>query len=108
MTIVGVFVLASIAGLVFCLMRSRWPLAYGFVELAVAFGIIYFTYDPQNYDLLYQEPPWWASKLSKSLGFIAGVYVIVRGLDNIERGLWPSARNMWRRVFYAEVQKAHL
>ena len=57
---------------------------------------------PQTPYLLYDEPSWWGKFLSQYLGYIAGVYVIVRGLDNIERGLSPAERSKWRPIFYGE------
>jgi hypothetical protein len=101
--VVQVLLLAAIAGLFFYLVRSRWPLVYGIVEFAVALAIIFVTFFPQTNNLLLeQEPPWWGVQLTKLIGSTAGVYVMVRGLDNIERGLPPTARAQWRRVFYGQ------
>lgn len=98
-----VLLLAIIPGLFFCFVRS-WPLVYGIVELVVALAIIFVTFFPHTPYLLYDEPPWWGVQLSRFIGSIAGVYVMVRGLDNIERGLpslSPTAHRTWRRVFTA-------
>jgi len=37
-----------------------------------------------------------------SVGALAGIYVMVRGLDNIEKGLPPQSQNKWKRLFHGK------
>jgi hypothetical protein len=104
-TVAVALVLAGGAGLFCYFVRCRQPISYGLIEIGVGLAIIFVTFFPQTPYLLYDTPPWWGVQLSRFLGFIAGVYVIVRGLDNIERGLpslSPTAHRTWRRVFYGK------
>jgi hypothetical protein len=45
---------------------------------------------------------WLGWLLSKSVGTSAGIYVMVRGLDNIDKGLSPKWRGKWERIFYGK------
>lgn len=104
MTVVPVLLFAIGTGLVFYFMRCREPLVYGLVEVVVGMAIVVVTFFPQTPQITWLNPTWGAS-LPKLIGFSAGVYVMVRGLDNIERGLGdfsPTVRRTWRRVFYGE------
>jgi len=49
---------------------------------------------------LLQEFSWQGWFLSKGVGALAGIYVMVRGLDNIEKGLPPKMRAKWVSTFY--------
>jgi hypothetical protein len=88
-------------GLFFYWLRFRCRLVYGLVELVVALAVIFLTFYPQspNYLSDTQVPPWWGSFLSISAGMSAGIYVMVRGLDNIHNGLPPKWRCKWDRIF---------
>jgi hypothetical protein len=88
-TVVIALVIAGGAGLFFYFVRCRQPISYGLIEIGVGLAIIFVTFFPQTPYLMYDTPLWWGAQLSRFIGFIAGVYVMVRGLDNIERGL-PS------------------
>jgi hypothetical protein len=87
-------------GLFFYSLRCRQKLYYGALELIVALVIIYLTFHPPTTYLVTEEINWWGWALSRSVGFLAGVYVMVRALDNIEKGLPPHLRACWDRVFY--------
>jgi hypothetical protein len=84
-------------------LRCRLRLCYGLLELMVAFIIIYLTFHPLRINLADLEPPLSNWLLSKSVGFLAGVYIMIRALDNIEKGLPPHLRASWHRVFYGKV-----
>ena len=100
----NVWVLITIGvGFFFYGLRCRLRLCYGVLELMVAFIIIYLTFHPLRINLADLEPPLWDWLLSKSVGFLAGVYVMIRALDNIEKGLPPHLRASWHRVFYRKV-----
>jgi hypothetical protein len=100
MALIGIFVTFCL-GLFFYWLRCRWRLVYGLVELVVALAVIFLTFCPQtpNYLSDSQVPPWWGWLLSKSVGASAGIYVMVRGLDNIHNGLPPKWRCKWDRIF---------
>jgi|EndMetStandDraft_5_1072996.scaffolds.fasta_scaffold185694_2 hypothetical protein len=98
------FVVAAIGtALFFYWIRCQTRLWYGVIEIAVAVLIIFLTFYPQtNYLLIAQSSQW--SWLSRAAGALAGIYVIVRGLDNIENGLGERARDRWRQLFYAPIR----
>ena len=95
-------VVAAIGAAVFFYwIRCQTRFWYGAIEIGVAILIIFLTFYPQtNYLLLTESSPWgW---LSRAAGALAGIYVIVRGLDNIESGLKPRSRERWKRLFYSQ------
>jgi hypothetical protein len=95
MAVIGIFATICL-GLFFYWLRCRWQLVYGLVELVVALAVIILTFYPQtNYLQDNSSPPWWA----QSVGISAGIYVMVRGLDNIHKGLPPKWRCKWERIF---------
>ena len=100
MAVIGIVMI----GLFFYVVRCRWQLAYGLVELGVALAVIFLTFYPQGYTVLTTEavPPLWGRLLSKSVGTSAGIYVMVRGLDNIHKGLPSKWRGKWEHVFYGK------
>src|ERR1700680_1350556 len=99
MAVIGIFVTVCL-GLFFYWLRCRWQLVYGLVELVVALAVIILTFYPQTHYLLQGAgPPWLGWFLSKSVGISAGIYVMVRGLDNIHNGLPPKWRCKWDRIF---------
>jgi hypothetical protein len=64
--------------------------------------IIFLTFHPPAIYLITEEDSFWGGLLSKGVGFLAGIYATVRGLDNIEQGLPPHFRALWDRGFYGE------
>jgi hypothetical protein len=93
-------------GLVFYFVRCRCRFGYGVLEIVVSVAVIFLTLYPQTSDLqLEGDEPWWGWILSKSVGLSAGIYIMVRGLDNIDQGWppqWESTRGIWKRVFYGQ------
>jgi hypothetical protein len=89
-------------GIVFYVMRCRWQLAYGVFELFASLGIIFVTFYPQTNYLLIQESSWESWLLQKGIGALAGIYVMVRGFDNIEKGMPTRWHGRWRRLFYGQ------
>ena len=68
--------------------RGVQPLAYGVIEILVgATTMLLITQNP-NGDLG-----------AKLIGVVGGVYIIIRGLDNVERGLPPRLKALWGAVF---------
>jgi hypothetical protein len=99
MALIGI-VVAIIFGFFFYVMRCRWQLAYGVFELLVSSAVIFLTFYPQSSYLLLQEFSWQGWFFSKGVGALAGIYVMVRGLDNVEKGLPPKLQDQWKRVFH--------
>ena len=73
-------------GLIFYWIRSHRLSVYGIVEVAVSLGVIVLTFYPQTFALLFQEPPLWGFLLSHGVGVLAGIYLMVTGLDHISTG----------------------
>lgn len=69
-------------------LRVHQPFAYGVIELVVAAVVILASGN---------APP--DNLLAKGLGFLGGVYVFVRGLDNMSKRLPASWRARWARYF---------
>jgi hypothetical protein len=88
-----------ILGFVFYLLRRHYRLAYGLIEVGIGIVVIFLTIFPQTSYLLLIEEPLFGWLLLKSAGVSAGIYVLVRGLDNVEQGLTKSWRTRWDRVF---------
>jgi hypothetical protein len=91
-----------ILGVCFYVVRCRWQLVYGVLEIVAAMAIIFVTFYPQTNYLLLQEFSWQAWLLRKGVGALAGIYVMVRGLDNIEKGLPTQWHGRWRHLFYGD------
>src|SRR3974377_761570 len=96
------FVITIGVGLFFYVLRCRRILYYGVIELIVAVVIIFLTFHPPFVTLIADEYSWSGLLLSKGVGVLAGVYFMVRALDNIEKGLPSQRRVAWQRVFYGE------
>jgi hypothetical protein len=92
--------ISIVVGLLLYVLRSRCRFLYGLLELVAALAVIVLTFFPQTYALLIQNPPVWGSVLSTGAGVLAGIYVMIRALDNIHAGLRPEWRAKWERVFF--------
>jgi hypothetical protein len=99
MAIIGI-VITIFLGIFFYVMRCRWQLAYGVFEVLVSLVVISLTFYPPTTYLVVAEFSWQGWFLSKSVGVLAGIYVMVRGLDNIEKGLPPAWQDKWMRAFH--------
>jgi hypothetical protein len=104
-------VLAIAAGLATYWFRCWNLFYYGACEIVVAVAVIFLTVYPQSGTALITDqsvPSAWGVLLSKSVGISAGIYIMVRGLDNIDKGRpWPKwlPRNwdsLWSRVFHSK------
>jgi hypothetical protein len=96
------FVLAIASGIFFYRLRCRKPFIYGCVEISVGIVVIYFTLYPveTNYLLLVAGEPGLAQTfLPRLVGILAGIYIIVRGLDNMSRALPSHWAPWWTRLF---------
>jgi len=92
-------VLTIAAGLFFYRLRGLHPFAYGVAEVLVATCVIFLTFYPpeeflttDNYSLLGVE-------LSRVVGIFAGIYIFVRGMDNMEKDLPRGWHRWWERRF---------
>jgi hypothetical protein len=100
------WILATVVvALCFYWLRCRYLFAYGVIELGAALTIIFLTFVPQATYLMFEPgPSWWGLLLSKGVGISAGIYVMVRALDNIEKGWpqsrWQRTRRNFRRIFF--------
>jgi hypothetical protein len=86
-------------GLFFYRLRGTRPATYGCVEVAVGVLVLIFTFIPTSHALWVQAPTSVESGATKAIGVMAGIYIIVRGLDNIDRGLPRGWRPHWDRLF---------
>jgi len=96
------FLGVSAAGLFAYFVRCRSLFWFGIGEIAVSLALATLIVHPATSPLLIEEPSWWAFPLSRGVAIILAVYVLVRGLDNVEKGLRPIARARWRRIFYGD------
>jgi len=69
-------------------LRGNNPTVYGIGEVLVSLVTILFSIASAANGLL-----------ATSLGLLGGIYVMVRGLDNIDKGLPPSWRTSWDKWF---------
>ena len=99
MATIGI-VITIVLGIAFYIMRCRWQLGYGVFEVLVSLVVISLTFYPQTNYLLLAEFSWQGWFLSKSVGVLAGIYVMVRGLDNVEKGLPLVRQAKWIRTFH--------
>lgn len=78
-------------------LRGKNPVVYGFFELLVAASVIVYVVISYHGDFL-----------AKSMAICSGVYITVRGLDNIEKGLNDLDREHWRYTFPVRPRTAGL
>jgi hypothetical protein len=86
-------------------MRFRRRLIYGIVELL--FGLIAISLSSFSQGPVFaapdEQPPF--APLASWVAFAAGVYIIVRGLDNIRLGLPERWRPRWDKIFGSSTRK---
>ena len=83
------FVLAAVTiGFLLYALRRRRPFLYGSLEITVAFVSMIISIRASNID-----------DLTRALGIMGGVYIMVRGLDNLDRGLPMRWRGIWDILF---------
>jgi hypothetical protein len=74
-------------------LRTKHTVMYGLFECSFAIAGITFSVHTASND-----------SLSKLLSLAGGVYIIVRGLDNIDKGLTPLSRARWHLFFPGRTQ----
>lgn len=67
--------------------RGRHPLIYGLTEVCLAIVSLFIATRAAT------------TVLGQLTTLVAGVYFLIRGLDNIDKGLPPWARTWWDRIF---------
>jgi hypothetical protein len=103
MTIIKLIVTIGVVGPGLYLLRCRSLLAFGLLEVVVSAVVIYLAYYPPVVGLA-ASIGWW-SWLSEPVSIVLGLYLMVRGFDNIEKGLPPSSRAKWRGWFYGKASQ---
>jgi uncharacterized membrane protein len=99
--IICVFVIA-IAGLAAYRLRRSRRFCYGLIEIVVSLAVIFLTVFPQTSYLALegdQGQSWLGWLLYKSVGALTGIYVLVRGLDNMGHDLPKVLLPVWERIF---------
>jgi len=87
------------AGIGFYWLRCRHQFWYGMIEILVAVSAIVVTWFPPFAYLLVADPYFLGGPTTRAVGIFSGIYVLVRGMDNIDRGLPQVFRNKWDRLF---------
>jgi hypothetical protein len=78
-------------GLLLYRLRGARPLLYGIMEISVSILVIFVSIGTPS-----------THPLNKIVAIIGGVYILIRGMDNIEKGLPARWRSPWERVFPKE------
>ena len=89
------FFLAIMLSIYFYWLRGRAPLVYGTFEVAIGVLTIALVLFTANSDVL-----------ARLLGVLGGSYIIVRGLDNMDRGCTKRMRKFWDAVFPKRASEA--
>jgi hypothetical protein len=97
------FLLTMIGGGVFYALRCQCRFLYGIVEICIGGLVIYLVWNPAqtNYLLINEPAPYaeLAKALGKAIGVVGGIYLLVRGLDNIDSDLPLVFRAKWDYIF---------
>jgi hypothetical protein len=89
-TAYGILALVAIAGAGLYALRGRYRLVYGVAETAVGYlTAVRLVFPTTNIHSI---------GLVQGIGLLGGLYIIVRGLDNVAKGLENTAyKGLWRR-----------
>jgi O-antigen/teichoic acid export membrane protein len=98
MAAIGIFV-TIVAGLFFYWLRRRCRFWYGAYEIVVALAVIYLTFVPAYTVMVLADMSPSRLLLSKGVGILGGIYLIVRGMDNMDEDLPPTWRRVWDHAF---------
>jgi hypothetical protein len=79
-------VVGILAGVIFFLLRCRNPLVYGITEVGVGIASISASANP--------------NVNNRVLTLLGGIYILVRGLDNMDKRL--KDQRVWNRVFWGK------
>lgn len=90
-----------VVALFFYMLRCRRQLWYGVCEIIVAFVVIYLAFKPPYTALaLAQGYSPIGIQVQHYYGLLAGIYIFVRGMDNIRAGLPVTCRTRWDNIFF--------
>lgn len=103
MAAIGIF-LTIAAGLFFYWLRCKAQFWYGLCEIVVAVIVIYVTFVPAATVLAADDTSFSGQLMSNAVGILAGIYILVRGMDNMDKDLPPNCRRIWNRLFPKSVR----
>jgi hypothetical protein len=95
-------VLTVVLGVILFWFRSRFRFWYGLGEVAAGIAVVLLFYVPHEHPILTAEDPdpaVWAVWAWDVVGWLAGLYIFVRGMDNIGQDLPTRWRPVWHRIF---------
>jgi hypothetical protein len=69
-------------------LRGRQPAIYGFLEIGIGIMAVYVAIGSTS-----------AGTLAKVIALFTGIYIIVRGMDNVEKDLPNGIRDGWKKIF---------
>lgn len=90
---------ALVAGLFLFWVRQKARSIYGLCEIAAGVFIVVFTFFPIDASVSGTDQSQIAVILNQRLAELAGLYVIVRGLDNLGQGGLGPFQEFWNRLF---------
>ena len=91
--------LTIIGGLFFYWLRCRFRFWYGLCEIVVAVVVIYLSFVPPYTAMALADMSLSRLQMSKAIGILGGVYILVRGMDNVDQDLPSKWRSLWDRTF---------
>src|SRR5579871_2210858 len=97
MVIFYIILCIAAAALLFELRRRR-PFVYGVFEFVVGLIGLTLTFYPQTTYLLTEEASASGLILSRGIAIVGGIYLLVRGIDNMERDLPRRWRSHWESL----------
>jgi hypothetical protein len=80
------FIGLIIIGLFFYWLRRNFQCAYGICELIVALTVFYLVLYPASYAITNGDVLFISMWLGRFYGILIGVYLFVRGMDNVSNG----------------------
>ncbi|GEM_PF-6573836 len=94
-------ILAIVVSTGFYWLRCRRPCLFGVIEILVGLLVIHLTFHPGYNTSMAQEISYPELILGSWAGTLAGVYIFVRGMDNIDKGPPPGwLRLRWNKLFH--------
>jgi hypothetical protein len=88
-----------VVAVAFYRVRCWSRLLFGAIEVVAGTGVIIIGEFPPNAIAAAANTWTLGSRAAHVLALMGGVYLVVRGLDNIDYGLLERWRPAWRRVF---------
>jgi hypothetical protein len=96
--LVTITVSVAVAGLLYEV-RSRHRFWYGVGEVVAGLGVIVVLFNPPSTALVTEDFSFVGSFIARNLSALGGLYLMVRGLDNIDQNLPARFRKGWGRIF---------